>query len=154
MSDFFPNGYASYVYGGLITGAGIGLVYLVTGHVAGISSFLTAAQSWWSRRAFFHEPAKLEERTWKGVLVLGLILGVALYTVIQGEIYTTTVQPWRLLLGGLCVGYGTRLSRGCTSGHGICGIAAGSAPSITSTGVFMAVAVGVAAIVSSLGVTP
>ncbi|MAB80845.1 MAG: hypothetical protein CMJ89_15970 [Planctomycetes bacterium] len=103
------------------------------------------------RRPFFQDPLKLSERTWKGVLILGLVLGVALYAVQRGELYVTTVQPWRLCVGGLFVGYGTRLSCGCTSGHAICGVSAASPPSLASTGAFTAAAVAAPALASGAG---
>ena len=46
-----------------------------------------------------------------------------------------------LLLGAVLVGIGTRLGSGCTSGHGVCGIARGSPRSLVATGVFFSVAV-------------
>ena len=44
MADLFPNGIEHYLVGGLLVGAGVGLVHLLTGHIAGISSILSAAQ--------------------------------------------------------------------------------------------------------------
>jgi uncharacterized membrane protein YedE/YeeE len=144
MERWFPAGLEAYVWGGLLIGIGIGLVYWCTGRIAGISSFFTAVQSWWSRQPFFHSPTALEERRWKGVLVLGLVAGAALYTAFFGEWYATTIPGWRLAIGGIMVGYGSRLGRGCTSGHGICGNASLSPPSLIATAVFMIVAVLVA----------
>ena len=51
-----------------------------------------------------------------------------------------TSEVWLLVLGGLIVGFGTRWGSGCTSGHGVCGLARLSPRSIVATGVFMAVA--------------
>jgi uncharacterized membrane protein YedE/YeeE len=50
-------------------------------------------------------------------------------------------------VGGLLVGFGTRMGGGCTSGHGVCGIARLSARSIVATGIFMAVAIATVALV-------
>ena len=50
-------------------------------------------------------------------------------------------------IGGLLVGVGTRMSGGCTSGHGVCGTARLSTRSITATAIFMVVAIGTVAIV-------
>ena len=55
-----------------------------------------------------------------------------------------------LVIGGLLVGYGTRLGSGCTSGHGICGIARLSPRSLVATGVFMAFGVGTVWVVRHL----
>ena len=154
MEQLFPTGVQSFLVGGLIVGVGIGLVYLMTGRIAGVSSFLTAVQSWWSRRPFFQQRTALDERTWKSVLVVGLIAGAAIYTIALGEMFVTEVQWWRLFAGGVLVGVGTRTARGCTSGHGICGMSAIAPPSIAATVIFMGVAFVTARIVSSLGVTP
>ncbi|MHC4429168.1 MAG: YeeE/YedE family protein [Planctomycetota bacterium] len=154
MEQVFPLGVWHYIAGGALIGVGIALIYTLTGRIAGISGFLTAAQSWWSRRPCFRTPHVLEERHWKGVLLVGLVAGAAAYTFAGGSLFVTEVAPWRLFVGGLLVGFGTRLGRGCTSGHGICGVSALATPSLVSTAVFMAVAFVTAAIVASLGVTP
>lgn len=154
MDDLLPNGTRHYFAGGLLIGAGIGLVYLLTGRIAGVSSFLTAAQAWWSRRPVFRSARVLEERTWKGVLVAGLVTGALAHTLIAGSAFVTSVQWWRLAAGGVLVGLGTRVARGCTSGHGICGNASFAAPSLAATAVFMAVAIATARIVMRLGVAP
>jgi uncharacterized membrane protein YedE/YeeE len=154
MADLFPLGIQSYLIGGLVTGAGIALIYALTGRIAGLSSFLTAAQSWWSRRAFFRQPAVRDERRWKGVLVVALVAGAALYALTLGEAYVTTVQTWRLFLGGVIVGVGTRAARGCTSGHGICGVSALAVPSLAATATFMAVAIVTAKLVAATGLVP
>jgi uncharacterized protein len=154
VDELFPNGTYTYLLGGFLIGGGIGLAYLVTGRIAGISGFLTAAHSWWSDRIFFHAEGRREERIWKGVLVLGIVAGAALHTAFDGHIFMTEVAPWRLLIGGLLVGYGTRMARGCTSGHGICGLSSLSLPSLGATCIFMGVGIGVAHVVSVFGVTP
>jgi uncharacterized membrane protein YedE/YeeE len=64
------------------------------------------------------------------------------------------VQPWRLFLGGTLVGVGTRVGKGCTSGHGICGVGSASRTSLVGVATFMIVAIGTANIVAALGVTP
>lgn len=143
-----------YLLGGGLIGLGIGLVYLLTGRIAGISSFFSAVQSWWSRLPVFHQAYLLDDRAWKSVLVAGLIIGAGLFTIVFSGAFVTDVQWWRLLVGGLLVGYGTRTARGCTSGHGICGISSLAPPSVAATLIFMGVAIVVAHIVQSLGVSP
>jgi uncharacterized membrane protein YedE/YeeE len=154
MKDLFPYGIEHYFAGGLLVGIGIGLVHLLTGRIAGISSILTAAQSWWSRRPFFRSAMMLDERAWKGVLVLGLVAGAALHTALIGQTFMTEVQWWRLLAGGVLVGLGTRTARGCTSGHGICGVSAFAPPSLAATGIFMGAAFATAWLVAQTGLTP
>ena len=153
MEQWFPNGVTAYLAGGAMIGAAVGAVFALTGRVAGISSILTAVQSLWSRRPVFHQPHLLEQRVWKGALVAGLLVGAALTGLASGW-YVTTVQPWRLALGGLCVGFGTRMACGCTSGHGVCGISSGSRPSLVSTATFVGTAIVVANVCARLGVTP
>ena len=81
-------------------------------------------------------------------------LGGPCVTLYDYPTFVTGVQPWRLLLGGVLVGFGTRLSRGCTSGHGICGLSAGSRSSFAAVITFMSVAIVVAHVTFALGVRP
>lgn len=150
MDHLFPNGLQGYVLGGLFLGAGIGLVYLLLGHVAGLSSFLTAVHTFWSRRSYFRGALAMSDR-WKVTLVAGVVLGAAAWALTVGAPFRTAVPVWRLFVGGLLVGYGTRTSRGCTSGHGICGVSAGAPPSLASTATFMGVGILVAHLVAALG---
>lgn len=60
--------------------------------------------------------------------------------------------PWALIAAGLLVGYGTRMSSGCTSGHGVCGIARISRRSLLATGSFMFAAMLTVAVVRHSGV--
>jgi len=55
--------------------------------------------------------------------------------------FTLSSDVGVLILGGLLVGFGTQLGNGCTSGHGVCGLARGSRRSIVATGVFLGVAI-------------
>ena len=150
MQDLFPHGMSSYVLGGLFLGAGIALIYAGTGRLAGVSSFFTVVHSFWSRRRFFRTTAVLDDR-WKVVLVAGLVLGALAWTFTVGEPFHTEVSPVRLFLGGTLVGFGTRTSRGCTSGHGICGISAGSPSSMASTATFMGAGILTATLLSWAG---
>jgi len=89
------------------------------------------------------------------VFTLGIVGGAAVYAVaIQGGIWVTEVQPWRLFAGGILVGIGTRVGKGCTSGHGICGIGSVSRTSIVGVVVFVAVAAVTANLVALAGVSP
>jgi uncharacterized membrane protein YedE/YeeE len=86
-----------------------------------------------------------------------LILGVLAWQLWQGTgtALTTAVSPERLLIGGLFVGFGARMSNGCTSGHGICGLSSLSGPSALAVLVFMGVAMLTAnALVWFTGVRP
>jgi len=70
-------------------------------------------------------------------LVGGAFLAIALIR--RPEVQVTS-NLWLLLAGGLIVGFGTRWGSGCTSGHGVCGLARLSPRSMVATGVFMGVA--------------
>ena len=82
------------------------------------------------------------DKAWRAVFLLGLIGGAALSFVLweSAAIY----QPLRPLgvvaVAGLLVGFGTRLGGGCTSGHGVCGVALGAKDSIAATLIFIAAA--------------
>lgn len=154
MEQYFPNGVLHYILGGLCIGAGIGGIYLLTGRIAGVSSYLTAIHSWWNKSAFFQQGWIRDDRSWKTLLIIGLIAGAAIYTISFAVPFQTDVQWWRLLIGGVFVGLGTRTARGCTSGHGICGMSAAALPSLVSTLIFMGVAILTANIVLHLGVRP
>jgi uncharacterized membrane protein YedE/YeeE len=85
-----------------------------------------------------------------------MVIGAFLYTLTLSPtgFWTTSVQLWRLALGGLLVGFGTRLSEGCTSGHGISGLASLSTTSLSAVVVFMGTAITTANIVQLIGVLP
>jgi uncharacterized membrane protein YedE/YeeE len=154
VTELLPRGAFLPVAGGVLIGVGIGVIYAVTGRIAGISSFLTAVQSRWSRHPYFHRGAARDDLRWKSVLVAGLVGGAALAAWLGGGSYVSTIQPWRLAAGGLLVGFGTRLGCGCTSGHGVCGLAAGARPSLAGTVAFVGTAMVVARLVKAAGVTP
>jgi uncharacterized membrane protein YedE/YeeE len=80
------------------------------------------------------------DRLWRLAFVLGLPLGAGLYALVQGAWFTVDIEArWpAVVAAGLLVGFGTRLGSGCTSGHGVCGIARLSMRSIAATAVFMA----------------
>lgn len=117
--------------GGLLIGLSAGLYLLLNGRIAGISG-LTAAAAGLAHGGV----SKL------GLGFLGGIIAGAWLTsllVRQPEIIITS-SPALLIAAGLFVGYGTRLGSGCTSGHGVCGLARLSRRSLVATAIFMAVA--------------
>jgi len=69
-------------------------------------------------------------------------------------LWLTDVQPWRLFVGGIFVGIGTRIGKGCTSGHSVCGVGSASKTSIVGVVTFLTVAIGTGQIVAALGVSP
>jgi len=149
LAEFFPLGMNHYLIGGIVIGCGVGLLYLTTGLVGGISSFYTTTWSYLSRAPYFQMPSHISSRAWRLVYSLGLVTGAALWVVwSDGAITLTQVSPWQLTLGGFIAGFGARLGNGCTSGHGICGIASLSWLSLVAVVVFLLTAIVTANVVS------
>ena len=143
MQTFFPYGWGHYLAGGLLIGAGVSLMFLLLGRIVGMSTFFSSTWSYVSRLPYFQQSLLLQTRLWRLVCAIGLVLGAALWWWMAGpdEAAHTQLSPARLLIGGLLVGYGARLANGCTSGHGICGLASLSRPSLAAVLIFMAVAI-------------
>ncbi|MEF8780384.1 MAG: YeeE/YedE thiosulfate transporter family protein [Haloferacaceae archaeon] len=155
VDSLFPRGTTHYLLGGLLIGLGTAVIYAGTGIPAGASTFLESTLSYVSRLRRFQQPRFVSSRDWRVVFTVGIVAGAAGYSIVAGEFgWVTEVQPWRLFLGGILIGIGTRLGKGCTSGHGVCGVGSGSGTSIVNVAVFMAVAIGVAQLLFALGVRP
>lgn len=127
MTEFTP---ISGLIGGAMIGAAAALLLLLNGRVAGISGIaggLLKADG---------------DRLWRLAFVIGLVLGPLAVAAILGHMPTVEIAAgWPLLVvAGLLVGFGTRLGGGCTSGHGVCGMARLSPRSLAATGTFMVVA--------------
>ena len=150
----FPLGIEPYLMGGILVGIGASFIYITTGLHATQSSFFTTTLSWISKRKHFQRLSNLQERGWRVTLALGLIVGALIHTVFfsGGSFFATTVSLARLVIGGFLVGIGTRLSGGCTSGHGISGLASLSTTSLYAVMTFMGVAILTANVLLSLGV--
>lgn len=116
--------------GGLLIGTAAALLLLLTGRIAGVSGMVATATRMgaggtpWSQAAAF---------------IVGLPIGAALIALLvrKPEVIVTSSVPL-LIVAGLLVGFGTRLGNGCTSGHGVCGMARLSPRSIAATVTFMA----------------
>jgi uncharacterized membrane protein YedE/YeeE len=155
VETLLPNGWVHYLLGGLFIGLGTVVIYATTGITAGASTFLESTLSYVSGQSRFQQYRYRASRDWRLVFTLGIVLGGALYGLTLGEFgWTTEVQWWRLLVGGVLVGVGTRLGKGCTSGHGVCGVGSLSETSLVNVATFVGIAVGVAQVVAALGVTP
>jgi uncharacterized protein len=116
--------------GGALIGLAVVALYATTGRLAGVSGI---AGGLLARAA--------PDRPWRLLFLVGLALGAAAVALAAGlpQLRIEASAPL-LVAGGLLVGYGTQLGRGCTSGHGVCGIARFSPRSIAATAVFMATA--------------
>lgn len=154
MESLFPFGVGHYLLGGLLVGAGIAVMYLLTGLVAGVSTTFTSTWSFLSgpSDSFFKREKFVASRAWRLSLVSGLVLGGFVYLVLVngGETTVTTLSPLRLFMGGILVGIGTRMASGCASGHGICGNAMLEKSSIVSTTTFLVVGIVVALVTQAL----
>jgi len=156
----FPNGIARYALGGVLVGLGVVAIYLGTGITAGASTFLESTLSYVSGQSRFG--TYRASRDWRVVFTVGIVFGAAVYAVgfqgqpwsLAGSGWTTAVSPWRLFVGGVLVGVGTRLGKGCTSGHGICGVGSVSRTSLVGVATFLVVAIVTANVVAALGVVP
>ncbi|MEM4782364.1 MAG: YeeE/YedE family protein [Halalkalicoccus sp.] len=153
LEALFPNGIGRYAIGGLLVGLGVAIIYFGTGIAAGASTFLESTLSYVSGRSRFQRYRG--SRDWRIVFTVGIVAGAAVYALVyQGGVWITEVQPWRLFVGGVLVGIGTRIGKGCTSGHGICGVGSASKTSLVGVLTFLIVAIVTANLVGVLGVTP
>ena len=129
MNNFTPLSAA--IGGGLIGLAAV-LLMATTGRIAGVSGFVSRLLPPFGDDQFFVRLA----------FVVGLIAAPPLYALATGhpvEILVTS-NTGLLIVAGFLVGVGTVLGSGCTSGHGVCGIARLSPRSLVATAVFMATA--------------
>lgn len=114
--------------GGLAIGAAAAMLLLLLGRIAGVSGILGSALS-----------RTCADRGWRIAFLVGLPIGAVATRLVAEppEVAAVTSLPGLLLAGGL-VGFGTRLGSGCTSGHGVCGLARRSRRSLVATVTFMA----------------
>lgn len=125
MIEFTP---VSALVGGGLIGLAAVLLLRFNGRIAGISGIVNGALTMQSG-----------DRLWRLLFILGLVIGGYLYQVATVRpLVTREGFPMGLLIvAGLLVGFGTRLGSGCTSGHGVCGIARLSSRSIVATLAFL-----------------
>lgn len=125
MEHFTPY---SALLGGALIGLGASLLLLADGRIAGISGILGGALS-----------SASDDRLWRTLFLAGLVAGcLVVRSAGDGAAIVLSGSAPRLVFAGLLVGFGTRLGNGCTSGHGVCGIARLSPRSIAATLTFMA----------------
>lgn len=121
----------SALFGGALIGLAAGLFVLLTGRVLGISGAFAGVVM----------PEK-GSVGWRVALILGLIaapLAIALAGATPTPVEISS-SPVLLVAAGLLVGFGARLGSGCTSGHGVCGLARLSRRSVVATATFVAAA--------------
>lgn len=128
MENFTPW---SALLGGMLIGLSTVLLLLANGRIAGISGIVGGLLSF-----------KASDAGWRMAFLVGLVAAPLLYGMTVGGVppVTVTASTGLLIAGGLLVGFGTRLGGGCTSGHGVAGLARLSPRSLVATGVFLATA--------------
>lgn len=129
MASFDP---VSALAGGALIGLAASLLMLLIGRIAGVSGIMGG---------FLFGGAG--ERIWRLAFVAGLILAPLLSGLVGYPLPLPQMPgSWVLIvIAGLLVGFGSRLGSGCTSGHGVCGIARLSPRSLVATGIFMLTAI-------------
>jgi hypothetical protein len=129
--------------GGLMIGTAAAIMLLGLGRIAGVSGLaaraagITGDGAPWPTAAAF---------------VIGLPMGAAMIAALLGPVearFPTSLGT--IVLGGLLVGFGTRLGSGCTSGHGVCGMSRFSPRSLIATASFMSAGIATVAAMNALG---
>jgi len=115
--------------GGALIGLAAAMLMLLTGRIAGISGIFGGLLQ-----------PETTDRNWRLAFIAGLIAAPLIASVLTGAALPSPGMPSSMILivlAGLLVGFGSRMGGGCTSGHGVCGIARLSARSLIATAVFM-----------------
>ena len=125
MTEFTPlQSFA----GGLLIGAAAVMLMLFNGRIAGMTGMLSGLMAWPSRATL-----------WRLSFLVGAVAAPALLHLASG--YSAPIEVAAslpvLAIGGLLVGIGVTLSGGCTSGHGVCGLARLSTRSLVAVPTFM-----------------
>jgi len=136
--------YLQSLTGGGLIGLSAAVLLIFNGRIAGVGGIVAGAI----------EQAS-PERLSRVLFLAGLISGPFLYRLCFGawpQINVTTTTGL-MLLGGLLVGFGTRLGSGCTSGHGVCGLARLSPRSLTAVVVFLCTGILTVFVMRRFGIT-
>ena len=124
FTNFTP--YSSFI-GGLIIGFAVVLFFITTGRLAGISGIVSSTLE------------KNENKFSNILFLIGLVIGPLVYILLSKKdvVFNMSSSLPVIVIGGLLVGFGTKVGKGCTSGHGICGISRLSLRSILATIIFI-----------------
>lgn len=117
--------------GGVLIGLGAILLMAFLGRIMGATGILAGALV----------PTSAQELSWRAAVLAGMISGPLVIFAMTGKMpeIQVPVSAIMMIIGGLLVGIGVTIGTGCTSGHGVCGIARLSRRSIAATLTFMAV---------------
>lgn len=118
--------------GGILIGLSAVLLMLVHGRIAGMTGIVTG----------FFLPTGFGDWAWRAAFIAGLVAAPTVFLLATGAMPAVDVPVSRamLIVGGLIVGVGVTLGSGCTSGHGVCGLARLSPRSLVAVLTFMATA--------------
>jgi len=115
------------VGGGILIGIAASVLLALNGRVAGVSGILGGLV-----------PPQTGDANWRVSFLVGMVLAGLVMVPVLPDHYASLDRPyWTVVLAGLLVGVGTRLGNGCTSGHGVCGLARMSKRSFAAVGAFM-----------------
>lgn len=130
VTDFTP---ITSLLGGILIGGASVLLMLTTGRIAGVSGYLSRLLP----------PYVDNQFAVRAAFVTGLVLAPLAYSALTGLgiAHDVTNNPALLIAAGLLVGFGSVTGSGCTSGHGVCGLARRSSRSLVATATFIAAGV-------------
>jgi uncharacterized membrane protein YedE/YeeE len=132
------------LFGGLLIGLAAAILIVVDGRIAGISGILGG---------LFHP--RPGDAGWRLAFLAGLLTAPLAWAVFAPlPLPRINAGPMTLVAAGLLVGLGTRYGGGCTSGHGVCGLARLSPRSLVATLLFIAAGVATVFIARQLGAAP
>ena len=119
-----PSQWLNALLGGFLIGLSVSLVLLFQGKIAGISGIIDGSIV-----------KTNDESDWKRFFLTGMLLAGFIALALDPSLLAGHIRSenWTLLVAGLLVGFGTRLANGCTSGHGVAGVARLSVRSIVAT---------------------
>lgn len=122
-----PFNWLTALLGGGLIGVSATVLLLLSGRIAGISGMVNGAIAF------------ARTQWWRWSFIVGLLLGAALYEYGFAVQPTprSTFAPIAMIVGGLLVGWGTRMGNGCTSGHGVCGLGRLSGRSLVAVVTFL-----------------
>jgi len=133
VHDFTP---VHAIAGGILIALGLAIILIGSGRIAGLSGITAGLIS----------PFTGGDRSWRASFLAGALVVGAIFELAAPSTYDVAAphRLWVVALSGVLVGVGTRLANGCTSGHGLCGMARLSKRSIIATMTFFAVGVATA----------
>ena len=128
---------AAALAGGALIGLAAALLLAINGRILGVCGIVNGVLDRAAQPGHAGAPGDVD---WRIALIAGLVVGAGVVAWASGAAAPRAGFPaWALALAGLLVGAGTRIGNGCTSGHGICGLARASARSLVATVTFIAV---------------